>query len=77
MRELSVNEIEIVGGANRWSVNGMGASNPGQYSYGRFNIGYNIGKPGVNVSADVNVAHFGGKTHWGDRGIMVGFTKKW
>lgn len=77
MRELSFSEIRVVSGGSRWSVSGMGAINPSSLSYGSFNIGYNIGNQGINASANINVAHFDGKTYWDNKSVMVGFTKKW
>lgn len=77
MRELLLDEVRSISGGSRWSVNGMGAINPNRLSYGGFNIGYNINNQGISASANINVARIDGKTHWGDRGIMVGVTKKW
>lgn len=75
MRELNTNEIKAVSGARRWSMEGMGGNQQG-YTYGSFKFG-NFGNQGVNIGVHAGVAHGNGRTHWGDRGAMVGFTKKW
>lgn len=75
MRELNANEIKAVSGARRWSIGGAGGSNQGNHR-GTFEFN-NFGKPGINVGGFVEVGYGGGKFHWGDRGVMVGFTNRW
>ncbi|MFL1732349.1 hypothetical protein [Moraxella oculi] len=74
MRELNTNEIKAVSGARRWSMEGMGGNRQG-YTYGSFKFG-NFGNQGVNIVVHADVACGNGRTHWGDRGTMVGVYEK-